>query len=81
MADKFIDWIKGAFEANNKGASARKFSAFVVVVMVVITHIKWFKSEHWEYLSIVLGLDFTFILCCLGLATWQYMKKDEPKAE
>ena len=77
----FSKWFRGAFEVNTTGASARKFSAFVVVVMVVITHIKWFKSDHWEYLSIVLGLDFTFVLCCLGLATWQYMKKDESKPE
>lgn len=71
---KLIDWIKGAFEANNSGASARKLSAFVIILMVVITHIKWFKSSQWEYLTIVLGLDYTFILVCLGLATWQAMK-------
>lgn len=71
---KAIGWIKGAFEANNTGASARKLSAFVIIVMVIITHIKWFKSEHWEYLTIVLGLDYTFILVCLGLATWQALK-------
>ena len=73
----FINWLKGSFESNNKGASARKLCAFVIIVMVVITHIKWFNSDRWEYLTIVLGLDFTFVLVCLGLATWQYMKKDE----
>lgn len=72
---KIWSWLSGAFEAQNKGASARKLSAFVIIIMVVITHIKWFKSEHWEYLTIVLGLDFTFILVCLGLATWQAVKQ------
>lgn len=81
MANQFVSWIKGAFEANNAGASARKLSAFVIIVMVVITHIKWFKSEHWEYLTVVLGLDFTFVLVCLGLATWQYMKSKDEKPE
>lgn len=76
MANKFVGWIKGAFEANNTGASARKLSAFVIVVLVVITHIKWYKSDHWEYLPTVLGLDFTFILVCFGLATWQIMKQE-----
>lgn len=78
MANQFVGWIKGAFEANNAGASARKLSAFVIIVMVVITHIKWFKSDRWEYLTIVLGLDYTFVLVCLGLATWQYMKEKKP---
>lgn len=78
---KFLSWFKGSFEINSTGASARKMCAFAITMMVVITHIKWFKSEHWEYLSIVLGMDFTFILVCLGLATWQYMKKPEEKDE
>lgn len=73
----FFNWIKGSFEANNTGASARKLSAFAVVALVVVTHIKWFKSDRWEYLTIVLGLDYTFILVCLGLATWQAMKKPD----
>lgn len=74
---KFINWIKGSFEIGNHGASARKLCAFAVMVLIAITHIKWFKSDRWEYLTIVLGLDFTFVLVCLGLAVWTYMKKDE----
>ena len=76
---KFVNWLKGAFEHSTKGASARKWSAFIIVLMVVILHIKWFASDEWSYISIVLGLDYTFILCCLGLATWQYLKQPETK--
>jgi xanthine/uracil permease len=78
---RVINWIRGAFEANNSGASARKLSAFAVIVLVVVTHVKWFKSDRWEYLSIVLGMDYTFILVCLGLATWQLIKENKDKDE
>lgn len=78
---KLIEWVKGAFEARNTGASARKLSAFVIILMVVITHVKWFRSDRWEYLTLVLGLDFTFILVCLGLATWQAVKQNNEKSE
>lgn len=78
---KLITWLKGAFEAHSLGASARKLSAFIIIVMVVISHIKWFKSDHWEYLTVVLGLDYTFILVCLGLATWQYLKESKDKSK
>ena len=75
-------WQKllGSFDTVSKHAfSARKLSAFAAMVMVIITHIKWFNSDRWEFLSVVLGVDYTFILVCLGLTTWQYLKekKDE----
>lgn len=66
--------VLGSMDNTNKGFSARKVSAFVVIVLVIVTHIKWFKLDKWEYLAEVLFLDFTFILVCLGLATWQNIK-------
>lgn len=51
--------------------SARKWAAFTIIIMVVVLHIKWFKSTQWQYIVYVLGLDFLFILICLGLATVQ----------
>ena len=77
-------WQKllGSFDTVTKNAfSARKLSAFAIITMVIFTHIKWFKSDHWEYLSVVLGFDYTFILVCLGLATWQYLKQDKQNAD
>ena len=63
------------FKTNSDGYSARKISAFVIIIMVICLHIKWFRSDRWEYIGEVLGFDFMFILCCLGLATWQSVKE------
>lgn len=82
MIKKFLNKIVGSFDTHSKDSfSARKLSAFVVMVMVVILHIKWFKSDKWEYIAEVLALDFTFILVCLGLATWQYLKENKKDNE
>lgn len=67
--------ILNSFKTNSDGYSARKISAFVIIVMVICLHIKWFRSDRWEYIGEVLGFDFMFILCCLGLATWQSVKE------
>ena len=66
--------IVGSLDNKDSGFSARKVSAFVIIIMVIVCHIKWFKSDKWEYLAEVLFLDYTFILVCLGLATWQNIK-------
>ncbi len=74
--------ILHSLKTDKEGYSARKLSAFVIILMVVILHVKWFRSDRWEYIAEVLGFDFMFILCCLGLATWQAVKEksnDLPK--
>jgi hypothetical protein len=63
--------VISAFDTHTKGFSARKLAAFTIIVMIVIAHIKWFKSDHWEYLGEVLMLDFGFISVCLGMTTWE----------
>ena len=76
--------IISALDTHTKdGFSARKLSAFVIIIMVVICHIKWFKSDHWEYLDGVLALDFGFISVCLGMTTYESIKKNatEPKLQ
>jgi len=68
---EILEGIKGSFDNTQNGYSARKISAFVVILLVVSLHIKWFKSEQWQYIAEILFLDYTFVLVCLGLATWQ----------
>jgi len=72
---RIIEGVLGSLDTTTKPFSARKLCAVVAMIMIVVTHIKWFKSDNWEYLPVVLGFDFTFVLVCLGLATWQYMNK------
>lgn len=79
---KILNDILLSLKTGKEGFSARKLSAFVVIVLVVILHIKWFRSDRWEFIGEVLGFDFMFILCCLGLATWQAVKeKQDEKTE
>lgn len=72
---EILENILGSFKTDKQGFSARKLAAFTVIVLVIITHVKWFRSDRWEYLGEVLGFDFLFILTCLGLATWQSVKE------
>jgi len=81
MKDLFNKLI-GALDTHSKNVfSARKLSAFVVVILIVVIHVKWFKSDHWEYLEGVLALDFGFISLCLGMTTYEAIKtqSNEPK--
>lgn len=80
MKDKigqFLSKLSASLDTTNKGFSARKLSALVTMVLVVIIHIKWLKSEQWIYIVEILALDFMFILTLLGLATWQAVKEKE----
>lgn len=71
--------ILGSFTTDAKGFSARKLAAFTIIILVIVTHVKWFRSDRWEYLGEVLGFDYLFILTCLGLATWQKVaEKNKP---
>lgn len=75
---QLINKLLGSLDTHSKNSfSARKLSAFVVMVLVIVLHVKWFKSDKWEYIAEVLALDFTFILVCLGLATWQSIKEKQ----
>lgn len=69
--------LLGSFDNTEKGFSARKISSFVIVVLVIVLHVKWFKADKWEYIAEILFLDYTFILVCLGLATWQSVKNKQ----
>lgn len=78
---EFFNKIIGALDTHSKGFSARKLSAFVVIVLIIVTHVKWFKSDHWEHLDAVLALDFGFISVCLGMTTYESVKKQTSETE
>jgi hypothetical protein len=73
----FINKIISALDNHSKGFSARKLSAFVIIIMVVVLHVKWFASDRWEFLGEVLALDFGFISVCLGMTTYEAIKNKE----
>jgi hypothetical protein len=45
--------------------------------MVWVIHVKWLRSQRWEYIGEILLMDLTFILALLGLTTWQKLKQNE----
>ena len=73
--------ILDSFKTNSGGYSARKISAFVIIVMVVSLHIKWFQSDRWEYIGEILGLDFAFVSVALGMTTYESIKKNSQTKE
>jgi hypothetical protein len=77
-----LENILKSLKNNDEGYSARKLSALIVIIMAVVLHIKWFRADKWEYVGEILAFDYTFILTCLGLTTWEAIKgkqNDVPK--
>ena len=80
MKDKIIEFfgkIAGSFDTTKGGFSARKLTAFVGIVMVVVIDVKWLRSDQWQYIEMILGLHFTFILALFGLTTWGKKSKED----
>ena len=73
---RIIEGVLGSLDTTTQPFSARKLSAVISIIMVCIADVKWLNSDKWEYFGEFLILHFSFILVCLGLATWQYIKKD-----
>jgi hypothetical protein len=84
MKEKFTTWLQAAFENKVNGASARKLSAFSIMVCVLVAHAAWLRKAFMEndftLLSTVLTIDYTFILTLLGLTTWQQIQKTKTDA-
>lgn len=62
------------------GFSARKLSALVVVILIIICHTKWLNSEFrsngdFGLLPEILIIDFSFISIALGLTTMEQIIK------
>jgi hypothetical protein len=69
---KVINWLFSSFDNHSKGASARKFSAFIAVIVSVYITIKLTVAE---YLEGVLMIWLGFALLCLSVITVQEIIK------
>jgi hypothetical protein len=78
---EILNNLLDSFKTNSGGYSARKISAFVIIVMVVSLHIKWFQSDKWEYVGEILALDFAFVSVALGMTTYEAIKKNSQAKE
>ena len=80
--------LLGSLTTGKEGYSARKLSAFIVMMLVVVAHAFWLKNcfltDDFHLLPEILMIDYTFVATLLGLATWQYVKQSknaEPNKE
>jgi hypothetical protein len=78
---EILNNLLDSFKTNSNGFSARKISAFAIIVMVISLHIKWFNSDKWEYVGEILALDFAFVSVALGMTTYEAIKKNSTPKE
>ena len=77
--------ILKSFNTKREGYSSRKLTAFVIIVMVIIAHLKWIILGDSTQLETVLSIDYAFIAALFGMTTYHSLKtnsgKDEKKEE
>lgn len=73
MKEIFNNLMK-SFNGNTEGYSSRKLTAFVVIICVVATHIKWLTLGNLSQLEMVLTIDYGFIAALFGMTTYSSMK-------
>jgi hypothetical protein len=74
-----IKKLLASLDNTNHGYSARKLTAFVIVSLVVLAHVKWLNLGDLTQLGEVLIIDYTFISALFGMTTYQKLKSNEPK--
>ena len=74
-----IDNLRGSFETKIGGSSAKKLSAFAIMVCVVLAHFVWLKhcllTEDFSQFTTVLTIDFAFVASLLGITAFENKKK------
>jgi hypothetical protein len=75
--NKILSKILSGLDTHTQGFSARKMSAFVIIICCIAAHIKWIALGDFKELDIVLGIDYGFIALCLGMTTYESIKKND----
>jgi hypothetical protein len=55
------------------GYSAKKLTAFAIVICVLAAHIKWITLGNFDQLEMVLTIDYSFVAVLFGIN--EYGKK------
>lgn len=66
--------IMNSFNGDAVGYSSRKLTAFIIVVCVVATHIKWLTLGNLTQMEMVLTIDYGFIAALFGMTTYSSLK-------
>jgi len=75
VADDFLH----SFNGTNKGASAKKYTAFVVVLAYLALHIPITLSGDNTAMLTLAGMNVTFILTLFGIGTYEKAAKPKDK--
>lgn len=71
---ELINKLIASFDVSNKGYSARKLTAFIIISCVVAAHIKWIALGDFTQLGEVFIIDYTFIAALFGMTTYSTLK-------
>lgn len=78
---EIIDNILKSFNTKREGYSSRKLTAFVIVLLVIIIHIKWLMLGNLTQLEMVLSIDYAFIAALFGMTTYHSLKSNGGKGD
>lgn len=76
---EIMDNILKSFNTKREGYSSRKLTAFVIILMVIIAHLKWIILGNFAQLEMVLGIDYGFIAALFGMTTYHSLKTNGGK--
>lgn len=77
MVKDFIKKIIYSLDNTKQGFSARKLTAFVIVICVLAAHVKWISLGDFKQLEMVLTIDYGFLSVLFGLTTYTNLKSNE----
>jgi hypothetical protein len=70
----FINKLISSLDTHTKGFSARKLTAFAVMLCVIAAHVKWLSLGDFAMLGEILLIDYAFVAALLGMTTYQSIK-------
>lgn len=69
-----LNKLVSSLDNHTKGYSARKLSAFAVMLCVIAAHIKWLSLGDFSLLGEILIIDYGFVAALLGMTTYSTLK-------
>jgi hypothetical protein len=73
-----LNKLISSLDTHTKGFSARKLTAFGVMICVIAAHIKWLSLADFSLLGEILLIDYAFVGALLGMTTYQNIKTNSP---
>jgi hypothetical protein len=72
-----LNKLISSLDTHTKGFSARKLTAFCVMICVIAAHIKWLSLADFSLLGEILMIDYAFVAALLGMTTYQNIKSSK----